>query len=348
VGMHARAARARGDSRLLAGADKASLGRIEKAQRTRILSAAASVLGEVGYGGMSVARVTSRAGVSRRTFCEHFDDCDDCFLALFDAAIARAAQVVGQAVDATIGTSADSWRGRVRAGLFVLLALLEDDPALGSLLVVEPLRGGPKVLARRAHVLETLQGVIAEGRQARQADCEPPALTAEGVLGAVLSVIHARLLMDATWKSADGTLATSARNSFTEELNPLMAMIVLPYLGQAAAAEELSFSSPTASPNRRAQSASRELSGDPLRGIEMRLTYRTLLVLSAIAESPGASNRQVADIAEVQDQGQISKLLRRLERTGLIRNTNAAQAKGEPNAWELTPKGHEVETALSA
>ncbi len=78
----------------------------------------------------------------------------------------------------------------------------------------------------------------------------------------------------------------------------------------------------------------------------MRLTYRTLLVLSAIAEAPGASNRQVADVAGVHDQGQISKLLSRLERLGLIENTGAGQPNGEPNAWTLTTKGVQVEQAL--
>lgn len=79
----------------------------------------------------------------------------------------------------------------------------------------------------------------------------------------------------------------------------------------------------------------------------MRLTYRTLMVLSAIATRPGSSNREIADGAGVSDQGQISKLLGRLERLGLIENTGLGHIKGEPNAWRLTHKGTEVEQALS-
>ena len=78
----------------------------------------------------------------------------------------------------------------------------------------------------------------------------------------------------------------------------------------------------------------------------MRLTYRTLRVLSAIASDPGASNRQVAQAADVHDQGQISKLLGRLERLGLVQNTGQGQPKGEPNVWTLTPRGEEVERAI--
>jgi hypothetical protein len=40
-------------------------------------------------------------------------------------------------------------------------------------------------------------------------------------------------------------------------------------------------------------------------------------------------------------------LLGRLERLGLIVNYGAGQAKGKANAWGLTPKGREVDAALS-
>lgn len=52
-------------------------------------------------------------------------------------------------------------------------------------------------------------------------------------------------------------------------------------------------------------------------------------------------NRQVADIAEITDQGQISRLLRRLEALGLLENTRG-QTQGVPNAWQLTDKGRQL------
>ncbi len=81
--------------------------------------------------------------------------------------------------------------------------------------------------------------------------------------------------------------------------------------------------------------------GDPLRELDMRLTYRTVRVLLAIDAIGGRgsppSNRQVATAAGISDQGQISKLLARLQPLGLIGNTGGDHAKGEPNAWSLTP-----------
>jgi hypothetical protein len=82
----------------------------------------------------------------------------------------------------------------------------------------------------------------------------------------------------------------------------------------------------------------------------MRLTYRTVRVLAAVAElsalgSP-PSNREVGLAAGMRDQGQISKLLTRLHGLGLIENTDAGLARGAPNAWMLTAKGREIEQAV--
>ena len=77
----------------------------------------------------------------------------------------------------------------------------------------------------------------------------------------------------------------------------------------------------------------------------MRLTYRTVRVLVVIGERPGASNREIADLSGVADQGQISKLLARLARLELVENTGEGQEKGGPNAWRLTPRGARVERA---
>ena len=74
----------------------------------------------------------------------------------------------------------------------------------------------------------------------------------------------------------------------------------------------------------------------------MRLTYRTARVLESVCELPGASNRAIAERAGIQDPGQVSKLLSRLRRLGLLANSREGHAKGEPNAWTLTRKGERV------
>lgn len=78
----------------------------------------------------------------------------------------------------------------------------------------------------------------------------------------------------------------------------------------------------------------------------MRLTYRTLCVLRAIAGHPNSSNRDIGAVAGMTDQGQISKLLARLEGLGLIANVGDGHVKGAANAWRLTERGEQVEHSL--
>jgi AcrR family transcriptional regulator len=302
-----------------------------------MVAAMAQVAWERGAGQATVADVVERSGVSRRTFYELFEDREACFLAALDEAVERAGDRVLPAYRA-----AGSWRERVRAGLGALLGFLEDEPGLGMLFVVDALGAGPVALKRRAQVVRALIDVVDEGREQARGSARPTRLAAEGAVGAVLAVLHTRL---SEQESPGGTGETQGRAdnqppaATAELLSPLMGIIVLPYLGMAAAARESA--RPTPSRDRAPRSRS-----DPLRDLDMRLTYRTVRVLLAIAERPGASNRRVADDSGVQDQGQISKLLARLEHLGLIHNAGAGPSRGEPNAWNLTPKGREIEHTI--
>jgi AcrR family transcriptional regulator/DNA-binding MarR family transcriptional regulator len=294
---------------------------VSEIQRARILAAMVDVVCVGGAGEASVGRVVSRAGMSRRTFYELFDGREDCFLAAFDDAVARAAASVLPAYEGK-----GSWRERIRAGLLALLCFLEDEPALGRLLVVQTLGAGPRVLARRAEVLDALIAVVDEGRDEMPHVAGVPPLTSEGVVGAVFGVVHARML----------DRDRDAQRSLSELVNPLMSMIVAPYLGARAARKELDRPTPV----RRGAPRERR---DVLKELDMRLTYRTVRVLAVIAEHPGESNRQVGARAGLHDQGQTSKLLARLERLCLIETTGPGHARGEANAWRLTSKGEEVE-----
>jgi AcrR family transcriptional regulator/DNA-binding MarR family transcriptional regulator len=294
---------------------------VDEIQRARVLGALCEVVAERGLAGGTVAHIVARAGVSRRTFYELFADREECFLAAFDQAVQVAVERV---VPAFRGTG--RWRERVRAGLIALLVFLDEEPELGALCVVHALGAGPEALARRARVVRTLAGAVDEGRQEARRGLAPGPLTAEGVVGAVLAVLHTRLCQ-------------SASKPLTDLTGALMGMIVLPYLGSAAARRELELPVP------RARTAARRgIREDPLQGLDMRLTYRTVRVLVAIAAKPGTSNRQIGDAAGIADQGQISKLLVRLEHLGLTQRDSGG--RGEPNAWKLTPRGEQLQHTI--
>jgi AcrR family transcriptional regulator/DNA-binding MarR family transcriptional regulator len=301
---------------------------VSEHQRGRILSAAAEIVAEMGYARMSVAQVIGRARVSRKTFYELFGGREECFLAVFSDAVARAGESVGHEFAA-----APDWPRAVRAGLARVLELVDEEPALARLCLVEALGAGERVLARRARVLEQAATAIHRGRELAPPGCAPPPLAAEAAAGAVFSVLHTRIL-------------AGGPESASQLLGPLTAVIVLPYLGVRAAAREQMLPPAANSASASSARAAREPRADPLEGLQTRLTYRTLRVLSAIAEQPGASNRAIAARSGISDQGQVSKLLSRLAGLELLVNRGAGQRRGAPNAWHLTARGRRLELAI--
>ncbi|HXB65384.1 MAG TPA: TetR/AcrR family transcriptional regulator [Solirubrobacteraceae bacterium] len=336
--------------------------RVIEIQRARILAAMTELVRERGVSRISVAHIVARSGVSRRTFYELFADREACLLAAFEHALERAAAVVLPAYEGTVGRAGaprksrgaksrtgerprmdhggagggDDWEARIRAGLAALLAFLDEEPGLGRLLVVDTLAADRVVLERRARAVEVLIDAVNQGaaRPHGGPGRPPPRLVAEGAIGAVLAVIHARL-------------REPGPKPLTGLQGQLMGMIVLPYRGAEAAERELRHRVPR--PRRRPAAATVP---DPLRELDMRLTYRTVRVLLAIAElgggrARGPSSREVAEASGISDQGQMSKLLWRLAHLGLIANGAECQGRGEPNAWRLTPTGREVQRAIS-
>jgi AcrR family transcriptional regulator len=291
---------------------------ISELQRSRMIAAAIAVVQADGYRGLTITRVITRAKVSNKTFYDAFADRDACFLAAFEHTLARAGEIACSAYRAQT-----DWRSGMRAAVLSLLSEMERERGLARMCIVEALAAGPSVLDIRAQALGQLAQAIDAGRAQARSHHDPQPLIAQGIVGAMAALLHMRLLHD------DAA-------PLTDMVGPLMATIVLPYLGRAAAWEELD--APPAPAVRRGRSASWQRRLDPLEELDMRLTYRTVRVLAAIAQTPGASNRQIAHDAGIVDPGQVSKLLARLARLDLIENVNPRRAHGA-NAWRLTARG---------
>jgi AcrR family transcriptional regulator/DNA-binding MarR family transcriptional regulator len=290
-------------------------------QRARLLRAAAAVAFEHGYAGLSATAIAARAGVSHKTFYDLFASPEDCFMAVVEGTLAKAVPALVPAYE-----TQPSWPGRLRAALVALLAFLERERDAAGLTLSYLLGHGPSHREPRAQVLEHLRTLVDEGRSQAKPRQELSLLTGELVVGGVLAVIHARL--------------RRAPRQLMALVSELMWMIVLPYLGPAAAARELR-RAPPARPALPPASAS-----DPLRHLDMRLTYRTARVLEAIAALPGATNADIREHANVADRGQISKMLARLAHLGLIENVATGQRVSAANAWHLTRAGAELEAAI--
>ncbi len=151
---------------------------------------------------------------------------------------------------------------------------------------------------------------------------------AEGVVGATFGVIHARLL-------------ELRPEPLVELLGSLMATIVLPYRGSAAAARELGRPVPKIPARRRDGDGLSRRPVGAASPVDYRLTVRTQMALAAVAGRPGLNNREVSEIIGLADQGQISRMMKRLSDQGLVENTQA-HTKRLARAWRLTADGEAV------
>jgi AcrR family transcriptional regulator len=324
---------ARGSRRSVSPLDAPRV-QVDEIQRSRLLVAAAAVIDELGHEQASVARITTRARVSRRTFYDLFGNREACLAALLDEVAGRIEREL-----AVAGLEGLVWREQVRGGLWAILSFFDGEPVLARICVVHALHGGPRVLERREEILARLAAVLDQGRREGLRGEACTLVTAEGLVGGAFGVVYARL------RSGD-------RRPLAELLDELMGMIALQYLGPRAARREQRRPAPAPRPVSPVdRPVSEHAEKDPLDEVDMRLTYRTARVLECIAElsgrGSGPSNRAVAESAGVADPGQISKLLRRLERLGLAVNTGGGHQSGEPNAWQLTPLGGKVARRLS-
>ncbi|HTZ86520.1 MAG TPA: hypothetical protein VMB05_07615 [Solirubrobacteraceae bacterium] len=274
--------------------------------------------------------MTSRAGVPEQDFHKIFATVEECYRAAFDEGLSWLSRAIDEA-----RAREDAWLERVRSGLVALLGLFDDEPSLAHLLIVETPLSAAVTFECRRRLHEVLDGLIAHGagveyRDTNRSDRSPTVsatLASELIVGGVFSVIRTTLL-----EGDDRRLV---------ELAPsLMAFIVAPYLGQAAAQAELAGRPSRAVEEQldepgvvRAQTIHRATE------LPVRATHRTTLVLRAIARAPYSNNREVAQASGLVDEGQASKLLARLERRGVIENVGVGAARGEPNAWLLTPSG---------
>jgi AcrR family transcriptional regulator/DNA-binding PadR family transcriptional regulator len=279
-------------------------------QRARLLAAAAQALEQHGYTRITVASVASRAAVSRGTFYQLFASIDDCIAGVIE----RIVHGLGEL----------PWPERVRTGLASILEFFDREPLLARICLIHSERAGGPVLEYREQTIARLVAALDAGRLETAPDALISPVTAEGLVGAALRVVYARVLRE-------------DRAPLRGLLGPLVAMIVRPYLGESAVRREQTRSASIVRPSKPPNSQG-PLVNIPPAGVETRVTRRTVQALEAVARDRGASNRMVADFAEISES-QVSRLLARLARGGLIVNLADGSGRGPTNAWHITESG---------
>jgi AcrR family transcriptional regulator len=198
---------------------------VSAVQRERLLAAMLRATAELGYREVSVQDVLERAGVSRPTFYEHFENKEACFLAAFDNAAARLRQRLEAAAEAGEG-----WRQRLRLSLEELLRFVTEDPDAAMSLIVDARAACPPALERRDELLDHFASCLDSMVRAEADPANAPsAIAAAGIVGGIEALLYSRLNRG----EADDVQSL---------LPSLMYFAVLPYEGHEVASEELAVS----------------------------------------------------------------------------------------------------------
>lgn len=119
--------------------------------RSRLLEAMAHLASGKGLAATTIADLVAEAGVSKRTFYEHFADKEACFLALYRGASSSATRTLRGAV-----LPDRPWQHQIEQALNAYFAYLQMNPGLVRALFVEIHHLGIEGLRARREVLRQL------------------------------------------------------------------------------------------------------------------------------------------------------------------------------------------------
>jgi AcrR family transcriptional regulator len=118
--------------------------------RAKICEAMVRVVAERGYAAATIGDVSAAARISRRTFYEHFEDKEACFLETYRIGCQSG---IAQIDDALRALEHPDWRSRLRVSLETYLSILAAEPHFARVLLIDVLAAGPRALAMREQVL---------------------------------------------------------------------------------------------------------------------------------------------------------------------------------------------------
>jgi AcrR family transcriptional regulator len=157
--------------------------------RTRLVDGLAAAIEEKGYAHATISDIVRHAHVSKRTFYEHFEDKEACFLALFAAVSDRWLQVISEAAAPEL-----PWKKRLHAAAHAYLSQLAQQPALTSTYLMEIRAAGPDALALRRAVIQRFADMIRSlvyEERARHPELRPMSRAmATAVVGGINELMH--------------------------------------------------------------------------------------------------------------------------------------------------------------
>jgi AcrR family transcriptional regulator len=203
-----------GEARLPPGRHGLPRTYVAENQRERLLNAVVEAVAEHGYEAATIGRIAEAAKISRRTFYEHFEDKEDCFLAAYAMVDAH----VRGSMLAAPGAS-EPWPERVRARISALLDVLARDPTVARFYLLEPLAAGGEPAARYREAMQLVAETLRPESPPSGLDME---VRDQALIGGIATLIVRRL-------------KAGAAERLPELLPDLVELSLAPYMGRQEA-----------------------------------------------------------------------------------------------------------------
>jgi AcrR family transcriptional regulator len=171
-------------------------------QRERLFTAMVEAIEEHGFMATTISDLVARAGVSRRSFYEHFHDKDGCLLATYDAAVARLDRRLADAV----GPVADPGE-RLETYIRTLFRAAGERPDLARVMCVEMGAAGPAGVQRWAEGAARLERFVIESFRRAPGPGTVPDPVARAIVGALRRLLYARVCRARSSRALKGELA---------------------------------------------------------------------------------------------------------------------------------------------
>jgi AcrR family transcriptional regulator len=152
---------------------------------------------ERGVVATTISDLVARAGISRRTFYEHFENKEDCLLATYDGVVETEVQrLLGVYHASTAG-----WLAQLEAVIRALFEAIADRPDAARLICVEMGASGTVGVQRWADGAARLERFISSGFERAPEPGSIPDPVARAIVGALRKIVYSRVRAERSSKS---------------------------------------------------------------------------------------------------------------------------------------------------
>jgi AcrR family transcriptional regulator len=171
-------------------------------QRERLVEAMVQAVNERGVVATTISELVARAGISRRTFYEHFENKEDCLLATYDTVVEAEVQRL-----LALTNPEGEWLEQLEAVVRALFDAIAERPDAARLICVEMGASGEIGVQRWAAGAARLEGFISAGFERAPGSGTIPDPVARAVVGALRKIVYTRVREERSSRSLKAEFA---------------------------------------------------------------------------------------------------------------------------------------------